>query len=124
MSANGLRAAHWLRRVQPGRAAVVAAELRNAITSASLAAQEIEGEPGEFVAQSVQHVLAIARALEGVKSACDETQTCAHCGLPIQGDGVMMSEQWFHGPGGCRAERILDAGSRAEVYEAGEARRG
>ena len=41
MSAEGLRNAQWIRRVQPRRAAILAAELRNAVTPASVVAQDL-----------------------------------------------------------------------------------
>lgn len=226
MSAEGIRAAKWIGRVQPKRAAVLAAEIRNAITAASLAVGDVDTDSIECavcssivggkhdcaresidaaledIRGSVAHVLAIADALQpgGVRSPlpeddgepngeltgrqaraelptvpererearhitneygdcvhwcpacgpvckhgdnsfeCEECKAerrkiappdrdssgghevphvCAWCGLPILGgDGVMQSEQWYHGLGGCRSARILDAGRRAEAYEA------
>ena len=42
MSAEGIRAAQWIARVQPQKAAVLAAELRNAVTPAACVAQELD----------------------------------------------------------------------------------
>ena len=65
MSREGLRAAAWVRRCQPVRAAVLAAELRNAVTPAHTAVQSLAGELDlADVAESVRHVLEIADALQ------------------------------------------------------------
>lgn len=69
MSAEGIRAAQWIARVQPVRAACLAAELRNAITPTSLVASGFacqslfQEELGDLQA-TVDHVLAIAEALQ------------------------------------------------------------
>ena len=69
MSADGIRAAQWIGRVQPQKASVLAAELRNAVTPAACVAQEIDeaGWAGHSVGikDTVRHILALADALQG-----------------------------------------------------------
>jgi len=67
VSALGIEAARGLAVVAPVLAAQLAAELRNAVTPASLAADQMDDEElGGDVAESVRHVLALADALQGV----------------------------------------------------------
>lgn len=64
MSKVGIRAARWVGRVQPMRGRQVAAELRNAVTAASLAADQLDDQDlAEDVAESVRLVCALAEAL-------------------------------------------------------------
>lgn len=89
MSAEGIRSAQWIARVQPQKAAVLAAELRNAVTPAALAANEMDTDfvecavcsspvGGEHdcpvvavqelvdsIRDTMAHVLRIADALQG-----------------------------------------------------------
>jgi len=66
VSAEGIRNAAWLGRVQPHRARAVAAELRNAITPASLALSSLclDDEDSADIRASIDHILAIADALQ------------------------------------------------------------
>lgn len=67
MSIDGIRNAKWIGRVQPMRAKNLAAELRNAVTPASLVAHCEQEHVADILADilaSVAHVLAIADALE------------------------------------------------------------
>ncbi len=67
MSALGLKAARGISVAAPALAAQLAAELRNAVTPASLAADQMDDEElGNDVAESVAHVLDLANALQGV----------------------------------------------------------
>lgn len=68
-----MRAAGYVSRHHPAQARVLAAELRNAVTPASLAADQLGddlgpglGELGSDVHETVRHVLEVADALEGV----------------------------------------------------------
>jgi len=77
MSAEGIRSAQWIGRVQPQKAAILAAELRNAVTPAHSVLQEMYDcghggvEPQDHLdrlaslADTIAHVLRIADALQG-----------------------------------------------------------
>ena len=84
MSEHGIRAAKWIRRVQPKRASAVAAELRNAITPASLVVGELgEDQSVEDVRASIDMVLAVVHALE--TAAPERTiWTCWSCGYQTE----------------------------------------
>lgn len=86
MSAEGLRAAAWIRRVQPGRAAVLAAELRNAITPAACARDDetcSREDMAEACDWTVRHVIQIVDALVAEEAAerakRAKAPTCGPC---------------------------------------------
>jgi hypothetical protein len=65
MSAIGLVAARDLAIAAPGAAAILASELRGAVTGAMLAADQVEDQLGDDIADSVRVVLLLAEALGG-----------------------------------------------------------
>jgi hypothetical protein len=65
MSIFGLKAAKSIHEELDSSAQWLAAELRNAITPAKLAADQIDGEPKTDILCSVEHILRIAEVLDG-----------------------------------------------------------
>jgi hypothetical protein len=64
MSEQGIHAARRIQRVQPKMAAVLAAELCNALTPASCAVADLSSEASEEVHVTISKIMEIARALK------------------------------------------------------------